>query len=805
MRRWLRSLALAALMMLAGAGVGEASREIPAPRGLPGKPQILRDTDSREAPAARPEAQPQEGPARPEVRGEAATPPARVGKTDFHKVLASLGASTPGVLKWSGNYLITADLTIPAHITLHPEDRATLTLAPGTTLNMQGGIAAGLRTVFIDNSGSPAKGVKFARGAVAYVRPEWWGARGDGNASEERKNSNATAINQAIAALANCGGTVKFSGQYRVNRTMTMRSWVHLAGEAPMQVFTNAPRATEIISNNCTLFDAGGAASLENFSVKNIIFSSTAPKSAEPLYALNFNASRDTRSITIEGCQFTGWNNNLHAAGINGTLHIFHIINNGFFQCAHAVQGMLYDSLVMMNELDGGGPHVMVWRAKSYAVGDQVRPTDDKLNGFYYECTRAGAAGGSQPQWPAKEGARVTDGGVIWTARTGPAALYYFGAKNTIGKNIFNAGGIVTSAGAADNVIEGNLFDTILGYGFKHNGGAARLTLANNNFTNCALDGINISNGNCTIIGNTFNLIGTAGNTVGGYGVNLNTYQLDSIVKNNTFGKCALGKVNSTFSGVFNNLRFNGGVVEDNIGIDVGGSIPTLPAGAAPNVSTAGVYKSNANGQIINLINNCPGKRLRLVLADTGTSLNTWGIDAGAKVYACDQSAGSRGWSENLYNTGGWNFFPAKPAVKDAIYFGNGASRFAGVRVYPAESPGGRPTYSWYYWNGTGWRPLSVTRADIFSEAGGYRETLFTPPDDWMPFNLAADSGPSSWGYFVKVVITAQPPPRPGRNDSLRKAQQSYLRLKDETISLGTAGDAAVVDLLNVNGVFFQH
>ncbi len=725
------------------------------------------------------------------------------GATDFHKALTGIGTSQKAILRWTGNYNITADLVIPGNITLSPEAGGTLTIYSGVTVTVGAHIIDTMHQIFIDNSGDPLKGVRFNQGAVPYVRPEWWGAAGDGGSSDTQKTANSAAINRAIAALMNGGGIVKFAGKYYVNNTMTMRRWVHLVGEYPIDLRTNAPYGTEIISNNCTLFDAGGAANLQNLSIKNIIFRSTAPRSGTPVHALNFNASSVNESVTIEGCSFVGWCNNLHSAGINGTLHIFHIINNSFFQCTHSIQGYLYDSIVMMNEFSGGGV-VTAWTSKSYIVGDQVRPTNDKLNGFYYECTQAGAAGGSQPNWPATEGGTVTDGGVIWIARTGPASVYYFGAKNTIGKNIFNAGGIVTSAGAADNVIEGNLFDMILGYGFKHNGGAGRLTLANNNFTNCYLDGININNGNCIIIGNSFNLIGIAGNTVGGYGVNLNGYQADCLVKNNTFGSCVLGKVNSTFSGVFNSLRFNGGIVEDNIGVDLGGNMPVLPSGVTPNVSTSGIFKSNTNGNIINLVNNCPGKRLRLALVDTGTTLHKWGIDSGAKVYTFDQSAGAGGWSGNLYNTGGWNYFPAIPAVNDAIYFGNYLSRFAGVRVYPASAPGGTPTYSWYYWNGSGWQSLSVTNTDIFSTTGGYQEMLFTPPDDWTPFNLSTDTGPSTSGYFIKVVITANAPSNPGQNDSTNRAQHSYLRLNSDTVTLASPGGITLVELLNVNGVFFQ-
>ena len=48
----------------------------------------------------------------------------------------------------------------------------------------------------------------------------------------------------------------------------------------------------------------------------------------------------------------------------------------------------------------------------SYAVGAMVAPFGG--NGYWYLCTTAGASGGSAPTWPTLTGATVTDGSVVW-------------------------------------------------------------------------------------------------------------------------------------------------------------------------------------------------------------------------------------------------------------------------------------------------------------------------------------------------------------------------------------------------------
>ncbi|MEI4828892.1 right-handed parallel beta-helix repeat-containing protein [Bacillus sp. FJAT-53711] len=57
----------------------------------------------------------------------------------------------------------------------------------------------------------------------------------------------------------------------------------------------------------------------------------------------------------------------------------------------------------------------ITWTSKAYMVGDLVIPSTP--NGYYYECTKSGAAGVTQPIWTTTENSTIADGTVIWTVR----------------------------------------------------------------------------------------------------------------------------------------------------------------------------------------------------------------------------------------------------------------------------------------------------------------------------------------------------------------------------------------------------
>ena len=54
------------------------------------------------------------------------------------------------------------------------------------------------------------------------------------------------------------------------------------------------------------------------------------------------------------------------------------------------------------------------WRSgTAYTNTNYVIPTN--FNGYYYQCTIAGTSGTSEPNWPLRSGATITDNAVTWT------------------------------------------------------------------------------------------------------------------------------------------------------------------------------------------------------------------------------------------------------------------------------------------------------------------------------------------------------------------------------------------------------
>lgn len=63
-----------------------------------------------------------------------------------------------------------------------------------------------------------------------------------------------------------------------------------------------------------------------------------------------------------------------------------------------------------------GKVHNLKWEASTaYSLNDKRIPTPPNRNGWCYKVTTAGTSGASEPTWPNREGATVTDGSVVWT------------------------------------------------------------------------------------------------------------------------------------------------------------------------------------------------------------------------------------------------------------------------------------------------------------------------------------------------------------------------------------------------------
>jgi len=171
-------------------------------------------------------------------------PEITVGDTGYATLAAAVTAigSTPATLVVpAGTHTVSADTTIPATLTLKPMPNALITIASGKTLSISGHIVDCMYQIFVDNSGSLSKGVKFLGGSVDFVRPEWWGARSCEYDDTTQIAINPVAINQALNAgyhilyggTVNLATTVRFdNGSYFINNQIVMPDLTKIIGQA---------------------------------------------------------------------------------------------------------------------------------------------------------------------------------------------------------------------------------------------------------------------------------------------------------------------------------------------------------------------------------------------------------------------------------------------------------------------------------------------------------------------------------------------------------------------------------------------
>lgn len=86
----------------------------------------------------------------------------------------------------------------------------------------------------------------------------------------------------------------------------------------------------------------------------------------------------------------------------------------------------------------------MQWQAgMAVSLGEFIEPVSEPL--FGYECTTAGVAGTTEPNWPETAGATYTDGTVVWTARAATtitwtaASAYKTGAIEPVWPGVLGA------------------------------------------------------------------------------------------------------------------------------------------------------------------------------------------------------------------------------------------------------------------------------------------------------------------------------------------------------------------------------
>lgn len=119
----------------------------------------------------------------------------------------------------AGTHSIAADLTIPANITLRVERGATLAIADGITLTLNGGLEAGLYPIFsCTGTGKAVLG----SGVIREAYPQWWGATDWTTSFQKCADALATCGRGIFGEARNTGGVLKLAPGYYGPLTATI-------------------------------------------------------------------------------------------------------------------------------------------------------------------------------------------------------------------------------------------------------------------------------------------------------------------------------------------------------------------------------------------------------------------------------------------------------------------------------------------------------------------------------------------------------------------------------------------------------
>jgi hypothetical protein len=154
--------------------------------------------------------------------------------------VAGIGSNNVTLRIPAGTQNISANLSIPANITLKPERGAVLAIATDKTLTINGGLDAGLYQVF---SCAGTGMVTFK--SVPWVYPEWWGAVGNGTTDD------SAALNSAATSVRGVYGTVNLTALpgYAAASQIDFRN-ISVKNQARTRIFTSYAGAAVLIGWN---------------------------------------------------------------------------------------------------------------------------------------------------------------------------------------------------------------------------------------------------------------------------------------------------------------------------------------------------------------------------------------------------------------------------------------------------------------------------------------------------------------------------------------------------------------------------
>ncbi len=140
----------------------------------------------------------------------------------FANAVGEIG-STLTTLLISNQQDVTADVTVPATITLKFLRGGSLNTSTGKTVTMNGQIDAGLYQIF-EGAGT----IVFGVGSVGVVHSEWWGA------DPTNTTDSITALQAAVDAIKAIGGKLRLNGFYKTSDELLVSKPIHIEGHGKL-------------------------------------------------------------------------------------------------------------------------------------------------------------------------------------------------------------------------------------------------------------------------------------------------------------------------------------------------------------------------------------------------------------------------------------------------------------------------------------------------------------------------------------------------------------------------------------------
>jgi hypothetical protein len=615
-------------------------------------------------------------------------------------------------------------VSVPSHTTVKVHRHPARTFSGqhwsyAVKVTIMGSLRAGLYQVFTGDGV-----VKFTKGTVPLVRPEWWGAKASGQVADAA--INAVAFEKAMwSGAINCEPPIICtSGDYYLDRSIMFKPCAVLRGQGRTADGTNGTRLR--ISSSAAeahiIEDIPDYPNNQRGEISYLSFFGNLPQYGHGISISN------SRELHIHDCQFSQCFYGIYANGpaSGGGIQIY---RNHFYAIRNGIFFGVSDSWIQDNE-----------------IGFISASKEQLTYGIYCRGSSYNIITGNQ--------------------------IY---ADNP---STYDARGIFLEGSPANYLVNNNNIngcDT----GIYLNGGTA-ISIKNNMIANNRLDGIYITSAtNCNILGNIIRLNKR-------YGIALGTirpvYAAGGIISCNHFDNNTKGhiwnKAISISSGQFPIL------VENNTGIDLE-NIQTLTLNSSsPSVLYGKRWKTanTSRTTISDFLYAALGKEIIVELADSNSTISCWGTDA-TFIYRYDSSKGH--FSRNLSTISTWDYFPSA-VVNDCIYWGRKLSdkeheKFAGIRIY-LDSKFTYPTkaFTWEYWNGSTWDQLSVTDNDVFTKEPGQYSVYFRPPVNWAKTTVNNQKA-----YWVRCRLSKVSGVGLGGANGTEKNSLCRIRLNDAKGGMG--------------------